>query len=61
VGDQTLCVGQPGGDRSKDLPETAGALDSKPLVDVRNGGMNMESDCSRQAKTVSSASTGGRR
>jgi hypothetical protein len=56
-----LCIGQPSGDRSKDLPETAGALGNKPLIDVRNGGMNMESDCSRQTGSVSSTATGGGR
>jgi hypothetical protein len=56
-----LCIGQPGADRGKDLPETPGALANKPLVDVRNGGMNMESDCSRQTQAVSGAATGGRR
>jgi filamentous hemagglutinin family protein len=61
VGNQTLCVGQPGADRGKDLPETPGALANKPLVDVRNGGMNMESDCSRQTGTVSGATAGGGR
>jgi filamentous hemagglutinin family protein len=59
VGNQTLCIGQPGADRGKDLPETPGALANKPLVDVRNGGMNMESDCSRQTGAVSGATTGG--
>ena len=31
------------------------------VQDVRNGGMNMESDCSRQTGTVSGATAGGGR
>ena len=34
---------------NKELPEQGGALANRPLVEVRNGGVNMDGgDCSKQ-------------
>jgi hypothetical protein len=53
-------MGQQGGDNNKELPEQGGSLDNRPLVEVRSGGVNMESDCSRQSAAPASTGGGGK-
>jgi hypothetical protein len=49
VGDQDLCIGssQP---VLRDLPELGIPLGDRPLVEVRGGGLNLESDCARSTR-----------
>ncbi|MBK6638925.1 MAG: hypothetical protein IPG34_15475 [Rhodocyclaceae bacterium] len=60
IGDQTLCVGQATGDRTQELPEQAGPLADKPLVDTRNSGLNLDSQCARQSTVLAGAIKAGK-
>ena len=59
---ERMCIGQQsGGPRNKELPDQGGSLATKPLVEVRNGGVNLDSDCSRQAPQAAVGGSGGKR
>lgn len=54
---EVLCVGQQAAShRNTELPESGAALDTRPLVEVRNGGVNMDGDCSKQNQRAGGAS-----
>ena len=48
--DKRVCIDVPNAPRGQDLPDQGGPLANRPLLEVKSGGVNMESECSRNAK-----------